>query len=67
MAMTNQYTDDDFLNALRGGKPIPTSLIRKTVGCCRDTTVARLKRLEKQGKIKRINMMSRELFWKKVM
>lgn len=59
-----KYTDDDFLNVIKGDSKT-TGYIAKRVGAARSTTVNYLERLQKEGKIEKVSVDDGQLFvWK---
>lgn len=50
-----QYTDKDFLAAINGGMKTVGYILKK-VGCARSTAVNYLERMEKEGKIEKVEI-----------
>lgn len=48
---SDEYDDDDFLEAVREYEPIGTTDVAEIVGCHRSTALRRLRKLAEEGEI----------------
>jgi predicted transcriptional regulator len=60
--ISQQYTDDDFLNAVEEHEPASTSEVANEVGCSRRNADVRLRRLEQEGLVES-KMAGNSLIW----
>jgi predicted transcriptional regulator len=60
--LAEQYSDDDFLDAVEANTPASTSEVAEAVGCSRRNAEVRLKRLEEAGEV-RSKMVGNSLSW----
>jgi len=51
--LTEQYTDEEFLEAVEEHEPADTSEVADTVGCSRRNADVRLRKLEEEGEIRK--------------
>lgn len=51
--LTEQYTDEEFLEAVEEHEPAGTSEVADTVGCSRRNADVRLRKLEEEGEIRK--------------
>jgi predicted ArsR family transcriptional regulator len=60
--LTQQYTDEDFLRAVKEHNPASTSEVAEAVGCSRRNADVRLKRLEDKEMVDS-KMVGNSLIW----
>jgi len=60
--LTEQYSDEDFLEAVEEHEPASTSEVAEAVGCSRRNANVRLEKLEEAGKV-RSKMAGNSLIW----
>lgn len=60
--LTEQYSDEDFLEAVAGLEPASTKEVAEAVGCSRRNADVRLRRLEEAGEV-RSKMVGNSLTW----
>ena len=60
--LTEQYTDEEFLEAVEEHEPASTSEVADTVGCSRRNADVRLRQLENEGVVKS-KMAGNSLIW----
>jgi DNA-binding Lrp family transcriptional regulator len=60
--LAEQYSDDDFLDAVEVNNPASTSEVAEAVGCSRRNAEVRLKRLEEAGDV-RSKVVGNSLSW----
>ena len=60
--ITQQYTDEQFLEVVKDSAPASTSEIAEGVGCSSDNAYRRLKALEETGEIES-KMAGNSLIW----
>jgi predicted transcriptional regulator len=60
--LTEQYPDEDFLEAVTGLEPASTSEVADEVGCSRRNADVRLRRLEEDGLVES-KMAGNSLIW----
>ncbi|ELY73222.1 winged helix-turn-helix domain-containing protein [Natrinema pallidum] len=58
-----EYTDDDFLKAIRECPVASTGEIADAVGCYRKTVLARLGKLEEQGEVGHKKVSGKAKVW----
>lgn len=58
-----EYTDDDFLEAVRECPVASTGEIAEAVGCYRKTVLDRLGKLEKQGEVGHKKVSGKAKVW----
>jgi predicted HTH transcriptional regulator len=66
MTFETKYKDTDFLNVLSTTQPCTSAYVMKTLGCARDTAKAYLKKLEVEGKAKKVEVCGGSPLWLKV-
>ena len=60
--ITQQYSDDEFIEVVQDSSPASTSEVAEGVGCSSDNAYRRLKELEEAGKINS-KMEGNSLIW----
>ena len=60
--LTEQYSDEDFLEAVKEHEPASTSEVAEAVGCSRRNANVRLEKIEEAGKV-RSKMAGNSLIW----
>ena len=60
--LTEQYSDEDFLEAVKEHEPASTSEVAEAVGCSRRNANVRLEKIEEAGEIQS-KMAGNSLIW----
>jgi predicted transcriptional regulator len=60
--LTEQYSDEDFLEAVAEHEPASTKEVAEAVGCSRRNADVRLRRLEEAGQVSK-KMVGNSLTW----
>ena len=60
--LTEQYSDEDFLEAVEEHEPASTSEVAEAVGCSRRNANVRLNKLEEAGEVQS-KMAGNSLIW----
>jgi DNA-binding Lrp family transcriptional regulator len=63
----HKFTENDFLNVMKVNTPMTQNSISKRMKCVNETAGTYLKKLEEQGKVRRIEVIGgRDVNWERV-
>jgi DNA-binding Lrp family transcriptional regulator len=62
-----KFTENDFLNVMKVNTPMTQNSIAKRIKCVNETAGTYLKKLEEQGKVRKITVIGgRDINWERI-